>query len=237
MFFITPVEAATDAVLSFWNSLGMQALIKGFPFLWEGAWVTLELTVLSVGIGLIIGLIAGLGRLSRFRPVYNLATAYVDFFRGTPLLVQLFLFYYAVLPIFIEPVPPFFAAVVACSINSGAYIAEIVRGGIQSIDPGQMEAALSLGMSQRQAMTYIILPQAFKVMIPPLINEFIAMLKDTSLVCVIGGVEEMTRKAQLIIATNWQPFAIWTGVAILYLIMTMLLSRLGAYVERRLATE
>lgn len=85
-------------------------------------------------------------------------------------------------------------------------------------------------------MAYIILPQAFKVMIPPLINEFIAMLKDTSLVCVIA-VEELTRKAQLIIATNWQPFAMWTGVAIIYLIMTMMLSRLGAYVERRLATE
>lgn len=124
---------------------------------------------------------------------------------------------------------------VACGINSGAYVAEIVRAGIQSIDVGQTEAALSLGMNYNQTMRYIILPQAFKVMIPPLINEFIAMLKDTSLVCVIA-VEELTRKAQLIIATNWQPFPIWMEVALMYLVMTVVISRLGALVERRLDT-
>lgn len=143
------IKTIIEVFLLVWNSRGMQALIESLPVLLEGAWLTLQLTVLSVGIGLCIGLVVGLGRLSKIKPVYALATAYVDFFRGTPLLVQIFLFYFAVLPLFMEPVPPFFAAVVACSINSGAYIAEIVRAGIQSIDYGQTEAALSLGMNNR----------------------------------------------------------------------------------------
>ena len=129
-------------------------------------------------------------------------------------------------------IDPFFAAITACSINSGAYIAEIFRAGIQSIDKGQIEAGRSLGLNWFQTMRYVVMPQAFKRVIPPLGNEFIAMLKDSSLVSVIGF-EELTRRGQLIIAKTYSSFEIWMAVAILYLIMTLTISRLVAYLERR----
>jgi polar amino acid transport system permease protein len=230
------VFAIVDLKTSF-NAYAFHILFSNLPVLLQGALMTIEITALSVGFGLIIGLFMGLFRLSNNKPVSALAVAYIEFFRGTPLLVQIFLIYYAVLPaIFGNAVNAFTAAVIACSLNSGAYIAEIVRAGIQSIDRGQMEAAMSLGMNYRQAMSHIILPQAFKVVIPPLINEFIAMLKDTSLVSTISA-EELTRKGQLIIAYTWQTFIMWTGVAIMYLIMTLVISRLGIWVERRLQTS
>lgn len=127
---------------------------------------------------------------------------------------------------------PFFAAVFACSINSGAYVAEIFRGGIESIDRGQMEAGRSLGMNWWQTMRFVILPQAFKRIIPPLGNEFIAMLKDSSLVSVIGF-EELTRRGQLIIARTYASFEIWLSVAFIYLIMTFAVARLVGLLERR----
>ncbi|MBP1762049.1 MAG: hypothetical protein H6Q64_1591, partial [Firmicutes bacterium] len=130
----------------------------------------------------------------------------------------------------------FTSAVIACGLNSAAYIAEIVRAGIQAIDKGQMEAGRSLGMNQRQAMWYIILPQAYKVVIPPLINEFIAMLKDTSLVSIIS-VSELTLRGKLIYASSYEPAWVWGTVAIIYFIITKLLAMFGDYMERRLATE
>ena len=133
-------------------------------------------------------------------------------------------------------VDPFVAAISACSINSGAYVAEIFRAGIQSIDKGQMEAGRSLGMTWAQTMRYIIMPQAFKRIIPPLGNEFIAMLKDSSLVSVIGF-EELTRRGQLIIARTYASFEIWMAVAIIYLIMTFAVARFTGYLERRFDTK
>ena len=127
---------------------------------------------------------------------------------------------------------PFIAAIAACSINSGAYVAEIFRAGIQSIDNGQMEAGRSLGLSWMQTMRYIIIPQAFKRVIPPLGNEFIALLKDSSLVSVIGF-EELTRRGQLAIARTYASLEIWLCVAFIYLIMTLSISRFVAYLERR----
>lgn len=129
-------------------------------------------------------------------------------------------------------IEPFAAAVMACGINSGAYISEIFRAGIQSIDPGQMEAGRSLGLSWWQTMRYVVLPQAIRNILPPLGNEFIAMLKDSSLVSVIGF-EELTRRGQLIIAQTYGSFEIWLTVAALYLIMTLAISRVVAYLERR----
>lgn len=161
-----------------------------------------------------------------------LATVYVDFTRGTPLLVQIFLIYFALPTLTGQRIDPFVAAITACSFNSGAYVAEIFRSGIQSIDKGQMEAGRSLGMSWMQTMRYIIVPQAFKRVIPPLGNEFIAMLKDSSLVSVIGF-EELTRRGQLIIASTYTPFEIWLAVACIYLMMTFVISRLVDFLERR----
>lgn len=207
-------------------------VIRSFPLLLMGAGVTVQITALSVGFGLLIGMFVGIARLAKLAPVRLTATVYVDFIRGTPLLVQIFIIYFALPLILGTRIDPFVAAITACSINSGAYVAEIFRGGIQSIDKGQMEAGRSLGMSWAQTMRYIILPQAFKRIIPPLGNEFIAMLKDSSLVSVIGF-EELTRRGQLIIARTYGSFEIWLTVAFIYLIMTLTISRFVDYLERR----
>ena len=194
--------------------------------------MTIQITVLSTAIGFVIGLVVGVARISHLRPLRLLAEVYVEFFRGTPLLVQIFLFYFALPVITGQRIDPFIAAISACGINSGAYVAEIFRAGIQSVDEGQMEAGRSLGMTWLQTMRYIIVPQAFKRVIPPLGNEFIAMLKDSSLVSVIGF-EELTRRGQLIIAKTYGSFEIWMSVAVIYLVMTLTISRFVAYLERR----
>ena len=196
----------------------LSLITNSLPLLLQGALVTLEIT------------------LSKFTPLRLLAKIYVDFIRGTPLLVQIFIIYFALPAIIGQRIDPFVAAVAACSINSGAYVAEIFRAGIQSIEIGQMRAGLSLGMTWGQTMRYIILPQAFKRIIPPLGNEFIAMLKDSSLVSVIGF-EELTRRGQLIIARTYASFEIWMAVAIIYLIMTFAVARFTGYLERRFDTK
>lgn len=192
--------------------------------------------MLSVLLGVLIGLFVGIARISSFRLIRWAAAVYVDFFRGTPLLVQIFLIYFAIPVITGQRMDPFMAAISACGINSGAYVAEIFRAGIQSIDEGQMEAGRSLGMTWGQTMRYIIVPQAFKRVIPPLGNEFIALLKDSSLVSVIGF-EELTRRGQLIIAKTYGSLEIWFSVAIIYLAMTLTISQFVAYLERRFNTD
>ena len=213
-------------------NFNLDLAINSFPLLLIGAGVTIQITVLSVMIGVVIGLFVGIARISSFSLLRFAAAVYVDFFRGTPLLVQIFLIYFAIPVITGQRMDPFVAAISACGINSGAYIAEIFRAGIQSIDAGQMEAGRSLGMTWVQTMRYIIVPQAFKRVIPPLGNEFIALLKDSSLVSVIGF-EELTRRGQLIIAKTYGSLEIWFSVAIIYLAMTLTISRFVAYLERR----
>lgn len=203
-----------------------------FPLLLAGAGITIQITAMSVGCGFIIGMFASLARLSRFKIVRIIVKCYVELFRGTPLLVQIFMIYFALPKLLHQPINPYIAAVTACSINSGAYVSEIFRAGIQSIDKGQMEAGRSLGLTWAQTMRYIVMPQAFKAIIPPLGNEFIAMMKDTSLVSVIGF-EELTRRGQLIIARTYGSFEIWSAVALIYLVMTLSISQLVAYLERR----
>ena len=211
-------------------------VVNSFPLLLVGAGVTIKITALSVALGVVIGLFVGIARISRIKILRVLAAIYVDFFRGTPLLVQIFLVYLALPVITGQRVDPFVAAIGSCGINSGAYVAEIFRAGIQSIDKGQMEAGRSLGMTWVQTMRYIIVPQAFKRVIPPLGNEFIALLKDSSLVSVIGF-EELTRRGQLIIAKTYGSLEIWISVAVIYLAMTLTISRFVAYLERRYKTD
>ena len=207
-------------------------IVNSFPLLLLGAVITVKITAMSVALGIVIGLFAGIARICRVKPLRWISAVYVDFFRGTPLLVQIFLFYFAV-PVFSgQRSDPYVAAVGSCGINSGAYIAEIVRAGIQSIDEGQMEAGRSLGMTWTQTMRYVIVPQAMKRVIPPLGNEFIALLKDSSLVSVIGF-EELTRRGQLIIAKTYASLEIWFSVAIIYLVMTLTISRFVAFLEKR----
>ena len=210
-----------------WNSL---------PLLLTGAGVTIEITAIAVGLGFIFGLITSVCRLSDVKILQVIAVCYVNIIRGTPMLVQIFLIYFALPMVIGQRINPFVAAVAACSINSGAYVSEIFRAGIQSVDKGQMEAGRSLGLSWMQTMRYVILPQAFKHVIPPLGNEFISMTKETSLVSVIGF-EELTRRGQLIIAKTYGSFEIWLTVAVIYLVMTLTIARLVSYLERRFATD
>ena len=216
--------------------LDLSVISTSMPFLLEGLLMTLELTTISVLIGIVIGSLAGIARVSKSKILKCIATVYIDFIRGTPLLVQIFLIYFGIPGLIGRPVPSTVAALVALSINSGAYVAEIVRAGIQSIDKGQEEAARSLGLSSVQSMRYIIFPQAFKRIIPPLGNEFIALLKDSSLVSAIS-MEELLRKGQIIITRTFRPFEIYLVVALIYLVMTLAISQLVRWAERRFKTN
>jgi arginine/lysine/histidine/glutamine transport system substrate-binding/permease protein len=214
----------------------ISVIIKALPVLLRGALVTLQLTAFSVVLGLIGGSLIGIARLSQILPLRWAARAYIDFFRGTPLLVQIFMIYFGFPAIAQELGFPFTlnrlaAAVIALSLNSAAYNAEIVRAGIQSIEPGQAEAAQSLGMSSVQIMRYVIFPQAFRRMLPPLGNEFISLLKDTSLVAVIGF-EELFREGQLIVAQNYRSFEIYAAVAVIYLCLTLISSQAFSRLEQ-----
>jgi len=213
-------------------TLDLSLMTNSLPLLLQGAWLTVQITSVSILLGTLIGLILGIMRVSPYRIFSAPAMLYVEFIRGTPLLIQIFLIHFATPQFLGFPLEAYYSAIIAMSINSGAYVAEIVRGGIQSIEKGQMEAARSLGMNYGQAMGYIVLPQAFRRILPALGNEFIALLKDSSLVSVIT-LEELTRKGQLIIGRTYQPFEIWIVVALLYLIMTLTMSQLIAYLERR----
>ena len=212
--------------------MNFELIEHALPMLLVGAGVTIEITAVSVAIGFLIGLFVGIARICQVKILRIIATIYADCIRGTPLLVQIFLIYFALPIVTGQRVEPFVAAVAACGINSGAYVSEIFRAGIQAIDVGQMEAGRSLGLSWWQTMYYVILPQAVRNILPPLGNEFIAMLKDSSLVSVIGF-EELTRRGQLIIAQTYGSFEIWTTVAILYLIMKLAISRVVAWLEKK----
>jgi polar amino acid transport system permease protein len=222
-----------------------------FVFLQDGARVTIGITVVSFVFIVLVGLIGGLGRISKNPLVKGIASVYVEVVRGIPLLVQLMFIYYAS-PIVIRDVGlrlasiwpalsaklvgirinPLVAAVVGLTVCYGAYTSEIFRAGIESIAKGQMEAARSLGMSYFQAMRHVILPQAVRVILPPVGNEFVALLKDSSLVSVVA-VADMTRRGREFMASTFMALETWLMVALLYLVMTLLLSRLVAYLEER----
>jgi len=218
------------------KSLGI--IIDALPTLLAGAVVTLQLTAIATVLGLIGGMMLGLARLSKLKILRIASRVYIDFFRGTPLLVQLYIIYFGI-PVLFKSLGIIFsfdqwtAAILGLSLNSAAYLAEIVRAGIQSIDVGQKEAAGSLGLGSWETMRYVILPQALRRMIPPLGNEFIILLKDTSLVAVIGY-QELFRNGQLIVATNFRSFEIYGAVALIYLFLTALSSQVFSWLERKM---
>ena len=204
----------------------------------KGLGVTLEVSFFAALLGILIGTIAAFLKLSTRKNgsktiASRIASAYIDIIRGTPTTVQLLIMWSGILATCKNSV---LIASLTFGINSGAYVAEIVRAGILAVDKGQMEAGRSLGLNKFQTMRYIIIPQAFKSILPPLGNEFIAMLKDSSLVSVIGF-EELTRRGQLIIARTYASFEIWMAVAIIYLIMTFAVARFTGYLERRFDTK
>jgi arginine/lysine/histidine/glutamine transport system substrate-binding and permease protein len=213
-----------------WNQL--------FRNLLWGALLTIVLTAFSVFFGTIGGVLLAVMSISDFKPLGWLSRIYVDFFRGTPLLVQIFMIYFG-LPTLLQGIGVdfsfnrFAAAITALSLNSAAYLAEIIRGGIQSIDMGQWEASQSMGMGWLQTMRYVIFPQAFRRMLPPLGNEFITLIKDTSLVSIIGF-EELFRQGQLMVATTYRAFQIYAAVALVYLLLTFIASRVFSWLEKRL---
>lgn len=206
--------------------------INILPVLLEGLGVTLSLTLLSALVGTLLGLLAALARISR-TPLLTLpASAYVTLFRGTPLLLQL-LFIYNAMPQLGLRLPAFQAAVIAFSLNAGAYIAEIIRAAIQSIDRGQMEAARSLGMSYGMAMRRVILPQTYRRLLPPMVNELAALTKDTSLASSVSILELMKYSTQFVSRTAmvWQTYT-WT--AVFYLVVTVALTTLSSRLEKKL---
>lgn len=220
----------------------IQHAINVFPSLLRGAVITVEVTTFAIFFGLILGTIAAFGKLSR-RSVFRIPSSiYVDFIRGTPLFVQILLFYYGIPGLIIgitgEPfrIDPILAGIAVCSINSGAYNAEIVRAGIKSVDRGQMEAARSLGMTEGQAMKEVIMPQAVGLIIPPLGNEFIALLKDSSLLAVIS-VHELSKNGMLYVSKTFAAFPTYISVAFVYLALTMGISRVLNHIERRLGVS
>ncbi|MGI6553798.1 MAG: amino acid ABC transporter permease [Bacillota bacterium] len=208
-------------------------ILSVLPLLLKAALMTIQLTLLAIFFGTIIGLVVALSKIVD-RPVLNcIGGFYTWFFRGVPLLVQLVFLYYG-LPAVDIVLSPFQAAVIGLSLCGGAYIAEIIRAGIQSIEKGQMEAALSLGMSCSQAMWRVIIPQTYRRLLPPMGNEFITLLKDVALVSVIS-MEELLRTAQLQNATYFRPFELYGTVAVLYLILTSFFTVAVNLLEKRLA--
>ena len=218
----------------------MQDYLQGIMIAVKGAPVTLLISFVAVFAGLFIGLLVALAKRSKFKVLRAIATVYVDVLRGTPLLVQVLILAYGV--------PQVIAAItgnqfnwgnfiwvgfIACGINSSAYMAEIIRSGLQAIDKGQTEAARSLGMNSFQTMRYIVVPQAFKIIVPAMGNEFITLIKETSILSVVG-IRDITRMGTLWASQSFMSFQAYIGVAVVYLVMTLTLSRVVAYLERRM---
>ena len=214
-------------VISSVNQKSMGVLLKGLL-------MTVQLSVISLFFAIILGLFAALMRISQNPLSRNFSFLYIEIIRGTPLLVQIFIVYFFLGTIF--DLDRFTAGITALSIFTGAYVAEIIRSGIQSIPPGQMEAARSLGMSYPKAMTYVILPQAFKRTLPPMAGQLINLIKDSSLVSVIS-ITDLTKAGREVVAGSFATFEVWFAVAALYLVLTSSLSFGIQYIEKRLSTS
>lgn len=213
--------------------LDFSPVFVGWRDLLRGALVTVEITAAALVLGCIMGLMVGMGRLNPARRViYALCTSYLAVIRGTPLLVQLFLLFFG-LPQFGILLPAFVCGVIGLGIYSGAYVSEIVRGSIQSIDRGQMEAARSLGMSYGTAMRTIILPQALVRMIPPLGNEFIALIKNSALVSLLT-INDLMHEGQKIISVSYRSLEVYLAVAAMYFVLTGLTTLALRHIEQRL---
>jgi len=205
----------------------------GWPQLLQGAAVTVEITAVSLLLGCLMGLLVGIGRLNPARKlIYGLCTAYVAAIRGTPLLVQLFLLFFG-LPQLGILLPAFLCGVIGLGIYSGAYVSEIVRGAIQSIDKGQMEAARSTGLFSGQAMRSVILPQAVVRMIPPLGNEFIALIKNSALVSLLT-IHDLMHEGQKIISVSYRSLEVYLAIAVMYFVLTGLTTLALRKIETRL---
>jgi polar amino acid transport system permease protein len=203
-------------------------------FIFNGIWLTILLSMLSIVLATALSLLGALGRLSKLPPAYALATFYISLIRGTPLLLQI-VFFFLALPQLGIRLSGLAAGVLALGLNYGAYMTEIMRAGIQSVDVGQREAAQSIGLTQFQTMRHIVLPQALRLVIPPIGNQFIAMLKDTSLISVTGFVWELLWRAQKQGRANFRSLEALLIAAVFYWIITIIFSAFQGQIEKRLA--
>ena len=209
-------------------------IVQYWPRLLAGLALTVEITIISLILAGILGMVFGLLSVSKKKSFRAIALVYVDIVRGTPLLVQAFFIYFGIPAALGIQSDPVVSGIITLSLNAGGYLAEIVRGGIESISKGQMEAARSLGLPYGMAMRSVILPQAIRTMTPALINQCIITLKDTSLLSVIG-VTELTQTGRLIIANNYQSFEVWAIVAMMYFVIIMILSKISKRIERKMS--
>lgn len=210
----------------------MDVLKQAMPYLLDGLQRTVVVFVIAIILGFIIGLILALFRLAPIAPLRWIARIIVDLVRGTPVLVQMFFIYFGINSLQIVSLDKEVAGIFTIAINAGAYYSEIIRAGIQSLDPGQNEAARSLGLTSSQSMRFVVLPQAFRRMLPAFTNQAIISLKDTSLLSAIG-IAELTQQGKTAIATTYKALEIWALVGVMYLIIIWLLSKLSDYLERR----
>jgi His/Glu/Gln/Arg/opine family amino acid ABC transporter permease subunit len=203
------------------------------PIMMMGLKLTLYVAAMAMAVALVLGLLVAFARISHLRPLSWLANLYVQFFRGIPQFVFLLWLYYGLSILLGINFKPITAGVIALSVQHGAYLSEIYRAGIQAIHKGQMEAGLSVGLSRPRIYQRIILPQAFRIIFPPVVNTWIGMLKDTALVSVIG-VQELMRTTELQSNYYFRPFEFYTTAALLYVALTFIFSRLASLIEARL---
>jgi len=209
-------------------------LKDSFPSLLSGLGVTIEIAVISLILAVVLGIILGIFSISSSKILKGIATVYIYIVRGTPLMIQALFLFFGVGQAFGIRFDPMVAAIITLTINASAYMAEIFRGGIQAIDNGQMEAARSLGLSYSKTMRKVILPQAVKIMIPSILNQFIVTLKDTSILSVIS-IRELTATGQIIIARNYKALQMYAIVACMYFILITVLTLVSSYIERKIS--
>jgi len=214
------------------HDLDFTVVFHKMPSLLQGAWATLYLSVISLLIGLTLGIILALLRDSKLKILSRLSWFYIWVFRGTPLMIQLYIFYFG-LPSLGIKMSPVMAGICGMSLNTAAYIAEIVRSGIHGVDSGQREAAKALGMSPFLEMIRIVTPQATKLCLLPLINQFVATIKNSSILSVVTIIE-LTRAGTLIAYSDFRYFEAYIAIAIMYLALTTIFTSIGGYINRRL---
>ncbi|MEH6995768.1 amino acid ABC transporter permease [Neobacillus drentensis] len=210
----------------------MDIIVSALPILLKGLQVTLYIFLIAILLGFLIGLVVALLRLAPLKILNWIAKTYVDAIRGTPFIVQLFFIYFGINSLQVISLNSTTAGIITVAINAGAYFSEIIRAGIQSIDKGQTEAARSIGFTSAQTMRYIVLPQAFRRMLPTITNQSIISLKDTSLLSVIG-IADLTQQGQIQASATFEAFKIWLAVGVIYFIIIYLLTLLANFVERR----
>ncbi len=211
-----------------------ELLQESLPLLIQGVGLTLQLAFTSLVIAMVLGILASLAGMSKSPILRAINKAFVAIIRGTPLLVQAFFIYFGVTGVLGIRMNAFTAGVIALSLNAGGYMSEIFRGGIQAVDVGQTEAARSLGLSASQTTWRIVIPQAIRICIPSIVNQWCITIKDTSIICVIG-LAELTRMGQQIIARTYRPFEVWIMVGVLYFVVIYLLTVLSRHIERKVS--